>query len=1203
MERKPLDEWKIDPHYATPILTRPSNPLKDEYQASDVKERVLAMLSTMEPDVNRQLIHRVSTERQAEMAERVTRVQKALGKETVQKAFEAETLLLDLDDAPPAIDITLNYVMALALRIQRAQDDIRAGINADRTNIEAWKKGLKLFSQLQDAWRELYPVVTDICTHEPLAFEIPKAPLERAPSQDSLDSGVGDLIDLDDPWSQSQTLVSPQPVSLPPAAEARISDLERQLGDTLDHLRHERAMGDRLQESQRKVEVLTRANQQITHQYTQLQKEVETLRKKPQDANPEALKRAEQQLSELTTENSTLKKQLAEVKETLKLKDSEIAQQKVELMQKDVDIREAHSLREIGERQFVNDKSTKAAELEKERDKLQQDVNRLEEEKREWQKGDEVARQNKVELDRLRKAVSEKDSENDEATGSLKAQVRELELKLELFTKKTEDEKAGFAHELDEFEQEGRSYFISKLERITTLNDDLETAKKEFERKEREADELHREELQTRDQTEQHLREEAELQKNSYEDAIREVESLRTELERSKDELDQEKHKFEEGKKELITAQELALDNKQKELDKLKSELETFEEASRKDLKLKEQQVQTLTDENQSLTSQLQDRVPKEQLEELQHLKVKAEEDSGSALSLISSLTTKAGGLEADLKEQTDLVAQLRVKKLELVESEIKVKELESQAVELKSENTAANELLETARSEASALKKSVEEIEDAISTLSSEKGELEAKHKLALESKDTERDTALEELEVKHQQALKSKDTERDVALEQLRSQQNKTSEKLVQEYDEKLEQEKRNTTDVTETLTQERLDREKEVKDLNDKLRTQKEDLEGKLEGKENENARLQREYQQNLQKLDDQLKQQQQQFERDLKEKEEEYSKALEALRGKLTASDSEKERVHQLQLKEQSDAFERERTKLNSSVTELEEKLEQAKTEATVEHNRLASLFKDEKQELVAAHTTALDLERQKVVTAEEATRTAVSNAEQEKRRLDDALTREKAALVSTQSKLAEEERLTQTLSTSVNELNEQMSQKEEQFERDRALAVKEQKRIEDELSELRKKKDEVDLTVVNLSQQLERAEDDKTTTREEATKTESQLRSSLDALTKEKETLSSEAVKLEDKLRETEETLEKDRATATEAQNTLRTRMSTLSDEKIAASDEKIAAEKKSEELQVKLTEREHLLTARDQQVESLESERAALQNKTGPAGK
>ena len=367
MERKSLDEWKINPFYATPILTKPSTPAKDEYQRSDAKEQVLAMLSTMEPDVNGELIHRVSAERKAEMAERIARVQKTLGKEPVQKAFESGALLLDLDDKPPAVDVTLNYVMALALKVRRAQDEIRAGISADRDNVEAWKKGLKLFSRVQDAWHELYPVVMDICTHEPLAFEAPIVPLERSQSTDSDDSGVGDLMGFDDPWDQPQILPSPQPVSLPPAAEARISELERKLDDTLDHLQHERSMSERLQESQKKIEALAIANQQVTYQYGVLQKEIEVLRKQPSGANPGDLRKAELKINQLSQKNSELNRQLDWEQDILKQRDSQIAQLESSLLQQDVKLREISSSKEIERKQFVHEKQvleTRVNELE-----------------------------------------------------------------------------------------------------------------------------------------------------------------------------------------------------------------------------------------------------------------------------------------------------------------------------------------------------------------------------------------------------------------------------------------------------------------------------------------------------------------------------------------------------------------------------------------------------------------------------------------------------------------------------------------------------------------------------------------------------------------------------------------------------------------------------------------------------------------------
>ena len=431
LERKPLDEWKIDSFSSTPIIAKPSSTVKPEYQGVDAKERVLAMLAQMEPDAGASLVHRVSSERQQEMAERIARIQNSLDKESVRKAFDSGALLLDLADKTP--DITLNYVMALALKIQRAQDDIRAGINADPTNVRAWKDNLALFSQLQDAWHELHPIVTDLCTYDPLAFEMPKVPLKRSQSLVSEDSGVGDLIDLEDsdPWNQPQPLITPQPATLPPATEARISELERQLGDTIDHLRHERSMSDRLQESQEKVEALTLGNQQLVHQYSGLQKEVETLRKRPLKANRAVLQKAGQQLSSLANENSNLKKQLDHEKEKLRLNEEEFAQQAIikdqleadtkEFERKVLEARELHQkeldARDEAVKLLKNDVELKTANYEKEKQEVEKLQRALEEKQRELDKAEAQFKADKqILLTAHKKEISKKQEAFDELT-------------------------------------------------------------------------------------------------------------------------------------------------------------------------------------------------------------------------------------------------------------------------------------------------------------------------------------------------------------------------------------------------------------------------------------------------------------------------------------------------------------------------------------------------------------------------------------------------------------------------------------------------------------------------------------------------------------------------------------------------------------------------------------------------------------------
>ena len=498
-QRRSLDEWKIDPVNITPAIPKPSRTAVQEYQGADAKERVLEMLGQMEPDVDPSEVHRVSSERRQEMAERMAGVYKAMGSELVRKAFDSGALSPGLDDFPPDTDITLNYVMALALKIRRAQDEIRAGINADRSDLQAWLKGLKLFSQLQDAWHELHPIVTDICRCEPFAFEVPLPAPERMESQDSDDSGVGDLIDLDDPWNQPQPLVSPATVTLPPATEARISQLEQALGNTLDHLRHERVMNDRLQQSQEKVESLARSNQHLVNQYSQLRKEVEVLRSKS-GGDPEAFRKLEDQVNQLQSEKVGLMQQLTREKQALSQRNSEFVQLQRSLTDKDAEVKKARSSREIDQEKFAHNKKrsdSQIAELEETLSQQMSELSSLKSHIRELEDTNEnLSHQLKIkesEISLLTSTLSDVRTELSETK-------EEVLSELEKFTKSTGAEKEDYAQEIKDFEQKGRLQFLAKLEEITELKRQLDTVGQEYKRKELEAEELHQIELRARDE-------------------------------------------------------------------------------------------------------------------------------------------------------------------------------------------------------------------------------------------------------------------------------------------------------------------------------------------------------------------------------------------------------------------------------------------------------------------------------------------------------------------------------------------------------------------------------------------------------------------------------------------------------------------------------------------------------------------------------
>ena len=337
-ERKPLDAWDIFPWTGVaPTIAKPAIPPKEQYVGVDVRQRVLAMLDKMEPDLDVGTVRRVSEARKQEMSGRIDKIQQALGKESIQKALANDNLLLDFGDQSPSVDITLNTAMALALKLELAQQKVRAGINADRTNVSAWVSGLIVYGDLQDAWRELHNIVKDICTHEPLV-ELPvSTPKQRS---DSVDSGFGDLME---PWDKPLLLPAPQPASFPPAAEERFRQLEAQVETqkhTLDHIQVERSMTDRLQQSQNTIDQLMRDNQGLTHQNSLLQQQVQALHEQitqqPTNVSPEEIERLKGQITRLSQENIELRDQLEQEKSRFRSRELELTHQKGLVAEKDL---------------------------------------------------------------------------------------------------------------------------------------------------------------------------------------------------------------------------------------------------------------------------------------------------------------------------------------------------------------------------------------------------------------------------------------------------------------------------------------------------------------------------------------------------------------------------------------------------------------------------------------------------------------------------------------------------------------------------------------------------------------------------------------------------------------------------------------------------------------------------------------------------
>ena len=1179
VERKSLDEWKIDPFNATPVIARPSGNAEQEYQGSDVKERVLAMLGEMDPDINESSVRRVSSERRQEMAERVVNVQKVLEKESIQKALNSGTLLLDLDDQLPAVDITLNYVMALALKLQRTQDDIRAAINADRGNVKAWMKGLKQFSQLQDAWRELHPIVTDICSHEPLAFEPLHIPLTRTDSQESDDSGVGDLMNFDEPWDQPQPLVSPEPISLPPAAEARISQLERQLGDTLEHLRHERTMSDRLQESQEKVAALTHDNQQLAHQYAMVQKEVEALRKQPAGAGPEALRWAEQQLSHPSHESLELIHQLEREKETLREEYQSLVESKELLESQNETDRYLHkkAMTELTERVSLAEQERNQLKIEldesRQREKLLNDnVKRLEQErtdidsrvaqlteenKKLCEDGQYVLKEKDSRISVLQQSINERQRERDETVSERDSRIHEMQTQLDKFTQKAEEERDDFARELADFDENGRAQFVTKLEEIEKLKQQLEEAETEYQRKKLKAESLHEEQLNARDKTEESLRQEISQRKEKEIEEKERAEQFKKDLDEKVRELAGLKRYSEEEKRELLEKYQEERRSKETTLDDLKMKLAAFEESAVADaesekikyeaeLLSRNEEIQSLTVENQSLSSRVKESVPKEDLETEQKLKNEAEERASQALSLVNSLNSKVEVVERELEEQKKLVTDFKEKEVRLEELEIASTEFDTKIEELTRNKTLAEEQLVSEREETERLKVVLEEKETA--------------HNLALRK---------EQDKLKESEESLTANFNARMLLETQRTSRAEEALELEKEKDRLHQQE---SDRLQDGLKEERAELQSTVSSLQQRLQQLEQE-------KKNELERLQSEFDKEKVKLT------------------QAHQKALAEEQLKVSGLETDAQTTAEEVEKEITRQLEKHQKELSMLEQAYEKQLSNEKEE--FEH-----LLEETRSELNQMHLIELDTERQKAVASEE----AVKNAEKEKEEL---LRQHRTELDNAdethQRQLRDKEKefnagLEERRTESERVLRETTDHLAEEYQRklleEKRPLEEERLRLETALSEEKKKitAKEQDLSTEreslrslteerdSLQKKLQTIEKQQVTDRKLAHDTQQKLRAALSDLDKDKKRVDQELTDIQLKLRESEEQQDKDKTGAAKIQKELRKRLTELTEEKEAVDDE-------AARLKVTLSEHEESLQQKKQSIKGLEKER------------
>lgn len=650
VEQTPLKRRQVDIYSGIPPkIHEPSTLAETGIAGEFTAQAVLNRLKKMEPSITADMVRRVSEDRKAEMVERFEKVQRVLKKKPVRDAVEQKLLVFESDFKK---DVTLNSVMALALQVRLAQDSIQGQVNSDNRNVAAWAKGIKEFRELQKAWVELHVIVSDICSHEPLAVKLTNSmPFEQS-SRGIDQTEQDDLISFSDVDIAGPSSIPP-PLSFQTPLESQLVSLEEELAPQKNYYRQlQEPLKPQMVHKEARAEQLEREGGAPLKKNTQLQQEVnqlkEELKNKPSvigsqrfqawEAEVQGLKEEshnirlinkelEHQLNQEREESHRLREKDDKQKAEISKKESSIEEQGVELGQLRGELDVARKENQLLENMRSQVEKSKIAvdnankDLLKATDKLKSLEESHANEKYKLER----------ELSDYKTGLSELQQKLDKTEQGKKDEIKNSEEQLSKI-------KTALRDAVDELEQSKHDDKIAinslreELEKYKGVVDDLEkTHAAEKEKIIEVFDEEKKSIVDGKDLLEKYLEEERELRKKDKLDSDANVLGLKKDYESVVSELNREVAQL-KAEQEVIKAEAVKIkDQEMMDLDKSRTAEMVSLEA---ELNQEQQNVKKLAEENTDLRGQLS--------------------DADKEIVLLES------NLESVVKDQQDKLAQLK---------------------------------------------------------------------------------------------------------------------------------------------------------------------------------------------------------------------------------------------------------------------------------------------------------------------------------------------------------------------------------------------------------------------------------------------------------------------------------------------------------------------------------------------------------------
>ena len=650
LERKPLDGRDIA-LWAGPVpsLAKPA----EKYIGVNARLQVLELLQQMVPDIDIGTIRRVTQARSDEMAERVNRIKKALGREDLPKTLQNSPLLIDLD-SPEKPEITLQTAMALALQIELAQQKIRDGINADQRNVSAWVNGMLEYRELHKAWKELHSIVTDICSNEVTAYH----PL---PAQPAIE------IDPEVPWQTPIPLADPgqAPGTLPLETESRIRELELKV----DHLQSEQSLKQQLLAGQNRVAALVRESHLLAQKNAELQQEIASLRNSSD--HQAARQELRQKVNQLEQQQAERDSELAANAEKLEQISAEKAELVTQLDKKTLEVESLAQKLNV-EEQIRRTQENAVRETSAKVNELHDQIRALRKEKEAVRAELQTAR---LKLEEAQNQLTQIEEERDQLSLQLQKAQTSLVEKEQEYTQNSETEQvraSALERELD-VRSEKLAETVAEKEAIQA---ELQNYRNRLVESEQTKESL---QLQLAEKEQQVLSQKKELETtgnklNSVSADLQAYKAGASEATRLQGELSEKLTASKQQNASLLSAMEQEQTEHHRELGDLRAELAQAQQQRQTE----EEKVRSSNQVNEQLAAEI------ERLRnELSVQKEQAEKSASASRTETEKLESHISGLEKDLENQKKLTSSAEVKAANLqqnvssLETELELKHVE----------------------------------------------------------------------------------------------------------------------------------------------------------------------------------------------------------------------------------------------------------------------------------------------------------------------------------------------------------------------------------------------------------------------------------------------------------------------------------------------------------------------------------------------